>query len=68
MQRFKHGTAGCKYNKGIYLSYISKHPVRRKFYWKYIGHVTYTTVFRTKFSSERTFWNVALEYEYHRKI
>jgi len=26
MQRFKHGTVGCKYNKGIYLSYIPKHP------------------------------------------
>ena len=54
-------------NKGIYLSYISKHPFREKLYTKYIGHVTYTAVFRVKVSSKRTFWNVALEYGYHRK-
>ena len=44
-QRFKHGIAGCKYNKCIYLSYIPKHPFQVKFYSKYIGHITYTTVF-----------------------
>jgi len=31
-QRFKYGTAGCKYNKDIYLNYIPKHPFRGKLF------------------------------------
>jgi len=43
----------------LILNYVSKLPLRRKFYSKYIVHVTYTIAYRVK-SSER-FWNVALE-------
>jgi len=40
MQKFKHGTARCKYNKSIYLSYIPKYLFRGKFYSKYYIYKT----------------------------
>jgi len=45
------------YNLQLY-GYIPKCPFRGKFYSKYIVYVTYTILYRVKFSSKRTFWNV----------
>jgi len=45
----------------IYLEYVPKRPLQKKFYSIYynIRYVYY--IFRVIFFSERMFWNVALE-------